>query len=34
MLRLDQLLVIQGLVRSRTRAQRLIRHGRISLADT
>ena len=34
MLRLDQLLVTQGLVRSRTRAQRLIRHGRISLADT
>lgn len=31
--RLDQLLVIQGLARSRTRAQRLIRHGRVSLAD-
>lgn len=34
MMRLDQLLVAQGLVRSRTRAQRLIRHGRVSLADT
>ncbi|WP_104202412.1 TlyA family RNA methyltransferase [Billgrantia saliphila] len=34
MLRLDQLLVTQGLARSRTRAQRLIRHGRVSLADT
>lgn len=33
MLRLDQLLVTQGLARSRTRAQRLIRHGRVSLAD-
>lgn len=32
--RLDQLLVAQGLARSRTRAQRLIRHGRVSLADT
>lgn len=32
--RLDQLLVTQGLARSRTRAQRLIRHGRVSLADT
>ena len=32
--RLDQLLVAQGLTRSRTRAQRLIRHGRISLAET
>lgn len=31
--RLDQLLVTQGLARSRTRAQRLIRHGRVSLAD-
>ncbi|SFU35842.1 TlyA family RNA methyltransferase [Halomonas korlensis] len=31
--RLDQLLVAQGLARSRTRAQRLIRHGRVSLAD-
>jgi 23S rRNA (cytidine1920-2'-O)/16S rRNA (cytidine1409-2'-O)-methyltransferase len=31
--RLDQLLVIQGLARSRTRAQRLIRHGRVRLAD-
>lgn len=31
MMRLDQLLVAQGLVRSRTRAQRLIRHGRVSL---
>ncbi|MBD3895865.1 TlyA family RNA methyltransferase [Halomonas sp. ML-15] len=29
--RLDQLLVSQGLARSRTRAQRLIRHGRVSL---
>ncbi|MDI5934013.1 TlyA family RNA methyltransferase [Halomonas kalidii] len=29
--RLDQLLVTQGLARSRTRAQRLIRHGRVSL---
>ncbi|MBT2788749.1 MULTISPECIES: TlyA family RNA methyltransferase [unclassified Halomonas] len=33
MMRLDQLLVSQGLANSRTRAQRLIRHGRISLAD-
>lgn len=33
MMRLDQLLVARGLVRSRTRAQRLIRHGRVSLAD-
>jgi len=34
MTRLDQLLVSQGLARSRTRAQRLIRHGRVSrLAD-
>ncbi|SEK90650.1 TlyA family RNA methyltransferase [Halomonas daqiaonensis] len=32
--RLDQLLVIQGLARSRTRAQRLIRHGRVRLADS
>ena len=32
--RLDQLLVTQGLVRSRTRAQRLIRHGRVSLAQS
>ena len=31
--RLDQLLVSQGLVRSRTRAQRLIRHGRVSRRD-
>ncbi|MGJ7460761.1 TlyA family RNA methyltransferase [Halomonas sp. MA07-2] len=31
--RLDQLLVTQGLARSRTRAQRLIRHGRVSLAE-
>uniref|UniRef100_UPI0025C38B83 S4 domain-containing protein n=1 Tax=Halomonas sp. TaxID=1486246 RepID=UPI0025C38B83 len=30
--RLDQLLVTQGLARSRTRAQRLIRHGRVSMA--
>jgi len=30
--RLDQLLLLQGLARSRTRAQRLIRHGRVSLA--
>lgn len=34
MMRLDQLLVSQGLTNSRTRAQRLIRHGRISLADS
>lgn len=32
--RLDQLLVTQGLARSRTRAQRLIRHGRVSLVGT
>ncbi|WP_168013262.1 TlyA family RNA methyltransferase [Halomonas salinarum] len=32
MIRLDQLLVSLGLVRSRSRAQRLIRHGRVSLA--
>ncbi len=32
--RLDQLLVTQGLARSRTRAQRLIRHGRVRLADS
>ncbi|MHB0776435.1 TlyA family RNA methyltransferase [Halomonas sp. WWR20] len=31
MTRLDQLLVAQGLVRSRTRAQRLIRHGKVAL---
>ncbi|WP_227369701.1 TlyA family RNA methyltransferase [Halomonas sp. M20] len=31
MMRLDQLLVAQGLVRSRTRAQRLIRNGRVTL---
>ncbi len=31
--RLDQLLVSQGLVSSRTRAQRLIRNGRVSLQD-
>ncbi|PAU77972.1 TlyA family RNA methyltransferase [Halomonas salipaludis] len=31
--RLDQLLVSQGLARTRTRAQRLIRHGRVSLED-
>ncbi|MEQ6887967.1 TlyA family RNA methyltransferase [Halomonas sp. CS7] len=31
--RLDQLLVTQGLARSRTRAQRLIRHGRVRLAS-
>jgi 23S rRNA (cytidine1920-2'-O)/16S rRNA (cytidine1409-2'-O)-methyltransferase len=31
--RLDQLLVTLGLARSRTRAQRLIRHGRVRLAD-
>ncbi|MDR5904879.1 TlyA family RNA methyltransferase [Franzmannia qiaohouensis] len=31
--RLDQLLLSQGLARSRTRAQRLIRHGRVSLAS-
>lgn len=33
MMRLDQLLVSQGLANSRTRAQRLIRHGRVSLAE-
>lgn len=33
MMRLDQLLVSQGLANSRTRAQRLIRYGRIRLAD-
>ena len=33
MMRLDQLLVSQGLANSRTRAQRLIRHGRIRLAS-
>ncbi|MDT0502374.1 MULTISPECIES: TlyA family RNA methyltransferase [unclassified Halomonas] len=32
--RLDLLLVTQGLARSRTRAQRLIRHGRVCLADS
>lgn len=32
--RLDMLLVTQGLARSRTRAQRLIRHGRVRLADS
>lgn len=32
--RLDMLMVQQGLARSRTRAQRLIRHGRVSLVDT
>ncbi|MCL7931541.1 TlyA family RNA methyltransferase [Halomonas llamarensis] len=32
--RLDQLLVSQGLATSRTRAQRLIRHGRVSRVDT
>ncbi|CBV41932.1 TlyA family RNA methyltransferase [Halomonas elongata] len=31
--RLDQLLLGQGLARSRTRAQRLIRHGRVRRAD-
>ena len=31
--RLDQLLLAQGLARSRTRAQRLIRHGRVRLAE-
>lgn len=31
--RLDQLLVTLGLARSRTRAQRLIRHGRVALAE-
>ncbi|WP_163649021.1 TlyA family RNA methyltransferase [Modicisalibacter sp. 'Wilcox'] len=33
MMRLDLLLVARGLARSRTRAQRLIRHGRVSTAD-
>ena len=33
MIRLDQLLVSQGLANSRTRAQRLIRNGRVYLAD-
>ena len=33
MMRLDQLLVSQGLANSRTRAQRLIRHGRVRLAS-
>lgn len=33
MKRLDQLLVSQGLASSRTRAQRLIRHGRVSLSN-
>lgn len=33
MMRLDQLLVAQGLARSRTRAQRLIRNGRVTLED-
>jgi len=33
MMRLDQLLVSQELANSRTRAQRLIRHGRVRLAD-
>jgi 23S rRNA (cytidine1920-2'-O)/16S rRNA (cytidine1409-2'-O)-methyltransferase len=32
--RLDQLLVSQGLARSRTRAQRLIRNGRVSVASS
>lgn len=34
MQRLDQLLVTQGLARSRTRAQRLIRHGHVALTDS
>lgn len=34
MMRLDQLLVSQGLTSSRTRAQRLIRNGRVSLDET
>ncbi|PMR77648.1 TlyA family RNA methyltransferase [Billgrantia endophytica] len=34
MLRLDQLLVTQGLARSRTRAQRLIRKGCVSLTNS
>lgn len=33
MMRLDQLLVSQGLADSRTRSQRLIRHGRIRLSE-
>lgn len=33
MLRVDQLLVTQNLVRSRTRAQRLIRNGRVQLME-
>ncbi|WP_136065586.1 TlyA family RNA methyltransferase [Modicisalibacter radicis] len=33
MMRLDQLLLALGLARSRTRAQRLIRHGRVTLED-
>lgn len=33
MMRLDQLLVAQGLARTRTRAQRLIRNGRVALED-
>lgn len=33
MIRLDQLLVSQGLANSRTRAQRLIRNGRVFLTD-
>lgn len=33
MMRLDQLLLTLGLARSRTRAQRLIRHGRVTLED-
>ncbi|MEQ6916590.1 TlyA family RNA methyltransferase [Halomonas aquatica] len=32
--RLDQLLVTRGLARSRTRAQRLIRHGRVRLTES
>lgn len=32
--RLDQLLLARGLARSRTRAQRLIRHGRVRLLDS
>ncbi|MCI0510535.1 23S rRNA (cytidine1920-2'-O)/16S rRNA (cytidine1409-2'-O)-methyltransferase [Chromohalobacter marismortui] len=32
--RLDQLLVAQGWARSRTRAQRLIRHGRVTLVSS
>lgn len=33
MIRLDQLLVSQGLASSRTRAQRLIKNGRVFLSD-